>query len=652
MRPSAGRLEGPPGAARQRAGQRRFSPFDPEMLLEAGKLAAELSVAAHEPADAADGVGAVLDRIDAEVGTRQAGVIHHALSLFATHDPRGRLLRKPRLMTVSPGAVLPSARRDGAREGATGPEAILDYWRENAFANEHHQHWHEVYPGIGVVRPVAEIPPAIVAKVQQSGGLGALTNDELRQVFRRQDRHGELFVYMHQQMLARYDAERLSNGLRQVAPLDPDNLTAMIPEGFSPGPALADEFDPRPPGTVVSSGAAQTLAGWIGEIRSAIVRGAFATARGGTVEIDATTLGDQIEAVHPIWRGDVDAARYGNLHNAGHGVLASLSQPDAGVMISTETAIRDPIFYRWHRLVDDLSFAWQETQAPLELADAPPVTLAGADADWASHGILLVGTGGLPTAADGTVDETAAAALCEALFGGSAWDTPVAPGVLTGPAGEQVTVFERLTTRMLTAAFPDPEAPGETIDVDYPAHDAFSFVLRLRNLDADPRTVTARIFLCPAERADDRRWWIEMDKFPVTLAGGASVVIVRPDTASSVVKKPAEPRLAPDLLADADGDPRCDCGWPYTMLLPLGTQQGMDFRLMVMLTDGALDAVAPAGECGSLSFCGARDATYPDRREMGYPFHRRWPEPIGTVARQTASIAGRALTIEHVLVSG
>jgi hypothetical protein len=30
------------------------------------------------------------------------------------------------------------------------------------------------------------------------------------------DRRGELFYYMHQQMLARYDAERISNGLGSV----------------------------------------------------------------------------------------------------------------------------------------------------------------------------------------------------------------------------------------------------------------------------------------------------------------------------------------------------------------------------------------------------------------------------------------------------
>jgi len=48
----------------------------------------------------------------------------------------------------------------------------------------------------------------------------------------------------------------------------------------------------------------------------------------------------------------------------------------------------------------------------------------------------------------------------------------------------------------------------------------------------------------------------------------------------------------------------------------------MDFRLLVMVTDWDLDKTGPDTKCGSMSFCGARDAEYPDKREMGYPFNR------------------------------
>ena len=33
----------------------------------------------------------------------------------------------------------------------------------------------------------------------------------------------------------------------------------------------------------------------------------------------------------------------------------------------------------------------------------------------------------------------------------------------------------------------------------------------------------------------------------------------------------------------------CDCGWPYTLLLPRSTEDGMTFRLAVFCTDGGRD---------------------------------------------------------------
>lgn len=68
--------------------------------------------------------------------------------------------------------------------------------------NMHHWHWHLVYPTEG--------PREIVAK----------------------DRRGELFYYMHHQILARYNAERFCNNLKRVEVMN--NLRAPIPEGYFP----------------------------------------------------------------------------------------------------------------------------------------------------------------------------------------------------------------------------------------------------------------------------------------------------------------------------------------------------------------------------------------------------------------------------------
>lgn len=65
-------------------------------------------------------------------------------------------------------------------------EHRLAYFREDLGINLHHWHWHLVYP--------FEADRSVVDK----------------------NRRGELFYYMHQQIMARYNAERLCNSLKRV----------------------------------------------------------------------------------------------------------------------------------------------------------------------------------------------------------------------------------------------------------------------------------------------------------------------------------------------------------------------------------------------------------------------------------------------------
>ena len=45
---------------------------------------------------------------------------------------------------------------------------------------------------------------------------------------------GDLFAFMHQQMLNRYSAERLSAGLGLAAPLGPQDWQRFTPSGYDP----------------------------------------------------------------------------------------------------------------------------------------------------------------------------------------------------------------------------------------------------------------------------------------------------------------------------------------------------------------------------------------------------------------------------------
>lgn len=81
-------------------------------------------------------------------------------------------------------------------------EHRLAYFREDMGINLHHWHWHLVYPFDGA--------PSIVAK----------------------DRRGELFYYMHQQIIARYNLERFSNQMGRVERLA--EWRKPIKEGYWP----------------------------------------------------------------------------------------------------------------------------------------------------------------------------------------------------------------------------------------------------------------------------------------------------------------------------------------------------------------------------------------------------------------------------------
>ena len=81
-------------------------------------------------------------------------------------------------------------------------EHRVAYFTEDLGVNLHHWHWHLVYPFSG--------PMEVVNK----------------------DRRGELFYYFHQQMMARYNIERMCNSLRRVRRMV--NFREPIPEAYFP----------------------------------------------------------------------------------------------------------------------------------------------------------------------------------------------------------------------------------------------------------------------------------------------------------------------------------------------------------------------------------------------------------------------------------
>jgi hypothetical protein len=661
------------GAAPQEP--RTFSWFDPEDAVAAATLSFQLAAEAASHEDVGDGLSSALDRVEDEISRSHPEQVRQGFALFVTHNQDGRRLAKPRTVVASPELFSPP-RAHGQQAPSVSVGGLspgLDYWREDVLANEHHQHWHEVYPYTGLPPrsfrdwlkqlskgDLVEILNALqpdpqwadfvenATPAELAGIFAQVLNPQLasrlparlyRELFRLNDRQGELFLYMHQQMLARYDAELLSNGLDRVKPFGPDAWPEPLAAGHDPLEVTG--FGRREENKTLPDNEVRELQGLRDEIANAISAKELAAANGATVDIDRTNIGEAIEAT-VAQLSALDATKYQGMHNTGHVFISQLSANAPGVMISTVTAIRDQAFWQWHKFIDDLGAAWQEDLDPYDFEDAPAVVIRngledGSTAAWQSPDIILCRSVDLPADADPEQ-------LGELLFGGDRWDQDFSAAEASANAKTLQTVQE-LTTVMAPVGFGG-------VPTLHLTHEPFSYFFRLENKGASPLKLTVRVFLAPADQSADRRVWMEMDKFLLELPAHTKGVAYRPDTESSIIKRPSE--TSPAAVGAGDGDPGdngyCDCGWPYTLLLPRGTEAGMAYRLAVVCTDASIDQVSAPEHCGSMSYCGAVDR-YPDTRDMGYPFCRPFAGPAATAIEDTIvrlpQAAGRTITIRH-----
>jgi hypothetical protein len=551
-----------------------------------------------------------------------------------THNDKGRLLTDsiPPLEVREPQMTASSieAAEDAPENAAVPARDGLEWYREDPFANEHHEHWHIVYPTSG-------IPDG-------SGGR------------KFKDRQGELFFYMHRQMLARYDAERVSTGLPRVVAFT--NYKGVVAEGYDPGPVLSQNYSPRKPNAKFSDidlpdeGFSYKVADH-DQFRKAIAK---EMSKGGIFNhTDLQTLnklGLTMEATKASESKDL----YGNLHGMGHILAAYIPVMDKsgefpGVMASTGTAIRDPFFYRWHKHIDDFYFSWQDYQNPNDFSDRPFVKIRKTYSEPAQQfNSIDVYLAFQKTANPDNNPDFDYAAYGNNLLNNANWDLDKNndPGF----------------TNALRTSFAERDAlaaDGGSQKITQLVHDEFLYYIRVENQLHKHTSLTIRIFLCPVELTTDRRAWIEMDKFVYELEPREKAVIYRKGSSSNVVKKPsvmqplplAPPeKPQPPFLEDGSVNPAydenqnyCTCGWPYNLLLPRGTAEGKRYRLMVMATDWDLDRVGPGGKCGAMSYCGATDE-YPDKRPMGYPFDKPFKLSIKDFIATNQNIGCKDLTIQ------
>jgi tyrosinase len=577
-------------------------------------------------------LNAVLDDFESMRGKENPDLLYFALEVFLTHHKGTETIAIPSLLAREPELTAPSKKTDDGinLEVALGSEAEtkLDWFREDPLLNEHHAHWHVVY--------------------------------DKSQVY---DRQGEMFLYMHQQMLARYDAERISADVDRVVPFS--DFTKPIQVGYIAGPdeRISEAFmNDRPVKLKVSAARAQQHKADRKALMNDIANGKYdpdtSTADELLQETDAiNTLGstmEQNESPQSDW-----SVSYKNYHGMGHVATGELNN---GVMFDPQVAVRDVIFWEWHKEVDTHYTKFQERFEPYDFtADAPPVIIRkGSDDDGNSQSmdVILCFTKDIPGADKPGFDGKA---FGERAFGGDNWnkDFLAATASYKDPQGNKKTVetTDTLVTMMNYANMQYKlNGQQQQYDYSYLNHEPFCYFIRVQNNSHEQRQVTVRIFIAPESHENDRTMWIEMDKFFYELMPDSKTVIFRNDTESSVIRKPAvkDPSTyninfnPTDIRLDRA---QCKCGWPYHLLVPKGkaTEEGSAYKMVVMISDASIDSTETQPDCGSLSFCGARDSMYPDKRPMGYPFNRKFKKDILKTVSSFDNFASRSFKILHTL---
>ncbi|KAG5883340.1 hypothetical protein JTB14_033784 [Gonioctena quinquepunctata] len=465
-------------------------------------------------------------------------------------------------------------------------EHRLAYFREDMGINLHHWHWHLVYPFEAALEVV------------------------------NKNRRGELFYYMHQQVVARYNFERLCHKLKRVERLI--DFRAEIPEAYFP--KLDSLVASRPwPARVANQKLSNLrreqdqivfdldeLDRWRDRIIDAINSGRVRSDQGQEIVLTEfegiDILGNMIESsiLSP------NRAFYGDFHNMGHVLISYIHDPDHrhlesfGVMGDSATAMRDPVFYRWHAYIDDI---FQKFKSTLPRYPVAQLNYPGITVDQIS---IEASSGGQRNNIQTFWQQS---------------DVDLSRGMDFQPRG---AVFVRFT---------------------HLNHAEFNYRIIVNNQASGNRQGTCRIFLAPKfdERGnpwlfrDHKNMFIELDKFRVNLKQGQNT-INRSSTQSSVTI-PFE-RTFRDLDTNRPEGANlaqfnfCGCGWPQHMLTPMGNAEGMQCQLFVMISNYDDDRIdqSTEGTCNDAdSFCGIKDKLYPDRRAMGYPFDRQPRDGVDTL---------------------
>lgn len=446
------------------------------------------------------------------------------------------------------------------------PEKALSWWREDTGLGEHHCNWHHLN---NFILPVKH-------------------------------REGELFAYMHLQMLARYDMERIALGYSRVVPFGPGyGWDKPLSVGYNPklkGMSFRPINMKIGPRTIFEGQVIDTDRIFRNKdnLYNALSRGFLEHKNGSLVKINLDVLGNAIEAN----TGNINRNLYGNIHNDAHNIIGSLPDPlviyDVGVgaMTHAATAPRDPVFFSWHKFIDKFFEAYRKTQKPYALDDLYMKDIEIKSIKTISHGL---------------------------------------PNTMKR-FNHLYTFMERgkYTIYDLTLSLEDSQKSPIHIYKDQLNHVNYKINVTVSNSGVKDKQVIFRVFMAlkTTKALELRRdMFIEVDKFVEVVPPGTTYFTRRDDQSSVAVQAGATMEEMLDGKQRTKQNHFQKCGWPGRLLLPRSTTKGMDFDLYVIATDWEEDRLHPDMVLhNGASYCGMGNAKVADSRPMGFPFDRRFDE--------------------------
>ncbi|XP_055374476.1 phenoloxidase 2-like [Condylostylus longicornis] len=536
-------------------------------------------------------------------------LFNYAFSVALMHRPDTKYLKIPSLAEIFPEKFIASKAFARIREElAVIPESSrtpvvvphnftisdreeehrLWYFREDMGANLHHWHWHLIYPFETNSREIV-----------------------------RKDRRGEIFYFMHQQIVARYNMERFSNDLPRAKTFS--NLREPIVEGYFPkiNALLSNQAaPPRLPGTQLQDidipveqlrVDISNLELWRDRFLEVIDKGYFIDEYENKFPLDDVTGIDYLGNIMESSIISPNRRYYGDLHNMGHVCISYSHDPQHlhlesfSVMADSATAMRDPSFYRWHSHIDDL---FEYYKAKLPKYNEQQLGYKGIIVND-----ILVET---PNEAPNTLH--------------TFWqqsDINIGRGVDFAPRSGEI--FARIT---------------------HLQHHPFTYTFKVTNNNDLVKFGTVRVYLGPKydenskkmKFNENRRFMCEMDRFKVQLHPGENTIKRRSNESDLTTNFENTFRNLSEARS-GDGGPEeleenfCGCGWPDHLLVPKGNEKGFQCELFVFISNYDDDKIEQdlVGQCTTATvFCGLRDRKYPDKRPMGFPFDRPANENVET----------------------